>query len=64
MNAHEIDPVALVFGLLFALSGVAVLTDRATEQVDVTALTGAGVAVVGVVLAVLLVVRLVQADRN
>ncbi len=64
MKAHEIDPVALVFGLLFTLSGAAVLTDRADQRLDVTAITGVAIAIVGLALAVMLVVRLVCHERD
>ncbi len=60
MDTHQLDPVALIFGLLFTLTGAAVMTDRATEGIDVTAITSLGVAVVGVILAVMIILRLIR----
>ena len=57
MDTHPIDPVALVAGLLFALSGAAIIAERNWDDVDVTALTAAGVAVAGIVLAAAIVSR-------
>ncbi len=64
MKAHETDPVALVFGLLFTLRGAAVLTDRATQRLDVTAITGVAVVVVGLILAVMMIIRLVRGEKG
>ncbi len=60
MDTHQLDPVALIFGLLFALTGAAVMTDRATEGLDVTAITSVGVAVVGVILVAMIILRLIR----
>jgi len=57
MHTHDIDPVALVAGLLFTFAGLAVVADRIWDDVDVTAITGAGVAVVGLALLAAIIVR-------
>ena len=57
MQTHPVDPIALVAGLLFTFTGLAVIADRLWDGVDVTAVTAAGVAVVGLLLAVVVVVR-------
>ena len=57
MQIHPVDPVALVAGLLFTFTGLAVIADRVWDGVDVTAITAAGVAVVGLLLAIVVVTR-------
>lgn len=57
MDSHPLDPSALVFGLLFAIAGAAIFADRQWGDVDMTAFTAAGVAVVGLLLAGLVVAR-------
>ena len=57
MHTHDLDPVALIAGLLFTFTGLAVVADRIWEDVDVTAITGAGVALVGLALLAAIVVR-------
>jgi len=63
MNAHTVDPIALIFGLLFALTGMAIITDEVFEQVDVTAITGLGIAIVGMLLVMTLVVQQIRSSR-
>ncbi len=60
MDTHPIDPVALIAGLLFGLSGLAILADQQWDDVDVTAFTAAGVMLVGLLLAGIIVVRFVR----
>jgi hypothetical protein len=62
MDTHPVDPVALVSGLLFGLSGLAILAHQRWEDVDVTAFTAAGVTLVGLLLAGMIVVRVVSRD--
>lgn len=59
MKTHPVDPVALVSGLLFTFAGLAVIADRLWDDVDVAAVTAAGVAIVGLALALLIVARAV-----
>ncbi|MEM7140726.1 MAG: hypothetical protein AAF548_06790 [Actinomycetota bacterium] len=64
MESHPIDPIALVSGLLFGLAGLAIFAKSQWDDVDVTAFTGAGVMVVAVLLAGLVIVRYVQDGRE
>lgn len=64
MHTHPVDPVALVGGLLFTFAGLAVIADRIWDKVDVTVITGVGVAIVGLVLAAAIVVRYLDFDRD
>ncbi len=64
MDTHPVDPVALVAGLLFGLSGLAILANRQWDGIDVTAFTAAGVALVGLLLAGMIVVRFVGRDAD
>lgn len=64
MKPHPVDPVALVAGLLFSFAGLAVVADRAWAELDVAIVTAAGVAVVGLVLAVLIVTRAVTSSDD
>lgn len=57
MESHPVDPVALVGGLFLGLSGLAILADRQWDDVDVAAFTAAGVVLIGLLLAGLVVVR-------
>ncbi len=57
MPTHDIDPAALIAALPFTFAGLAVVADRLWEDVDVTAITGAGVAIVGLALLAAIVVR-------
>ena len=57
MKTHPLDPTALVSGLLFALSGLAIIADQSWDSIDVTAFVGAGVGVLGVFLVVVLLAR-------
>jgi hypothetical protein len=57
MRRHPIDPVALVAGLLFTFTGLAVVADRLWDDVDITAITGVGVAVVGLAFLAVIVIR-------
>ena len=59
MDTHPVDPVALVAGLFFGLSGLAILAHQQWEDVDVTAFTAAGVMLIGLLLAGLIVVRFI-----
>ncbi|MDW3219966.1 MAG: hypothetical protein R8F63_15235 [Acidimicrobiales bacterium] len=60
MERHPLDPVALVTGLLFGLAGLAIFADQQWDDVDVTAFAGAGVMVIALLLAGLVVARYVQ----
>lgn len=60
MKTHPLDPVALIAGLFFLLSGVAMLADRQWDDLDVTALTAAVVAVVALALTGMIVYRFVR----
>ncbi|GJM38208.1 MAG: hypothetical protein DHS20C19_15750 [Acidimicrobiales bacterium] len=60
MERHPLDPVALVTGLLFGLAGLAIFVDQQWDDVDVTAFAGAGVMVIALLLAGLVVVRHLQ----
>ena len=62
MKPHTVDPVALVAGLLFTFAGLAVVADRAWDELDVATVTAASVAVVGLALAVVIVARALMAD--
>lgn len=64
MKSHRLDPTALIAGLLFALSGLAIVADQTWDDVDVAAIVGGGVAVLGVFLVVLLVTRQVHANNQ
>ena len=57
MEPHPIDPVALVFGLLIGLGGLAIFADQQWDDVDVTAFAGAGVLVIALLLAGAVIVR-------
>ena len=61
MDSHPVDPVALIGGLLFGLAGLAILARQQWEGIDVTALTAAGVMLVGLLLAGMIVYRAVRA---
>ena len=60
MDTHPVDPVALVSGLLFGLSGLAIVAHQRWEDVDVTAFTAAGVMLVGLLLVGLIVARFIS----
>ncbi len=62
MKLHPLDPVGLIAGLLFALSGLAIIADQQWGDVDVTAVTAAGVSAVGLLLVALIVHRYVRED--
>ncbi|MEO0492121.1 MAG: hypothetical protein AAF081_01745 [Actinomycetota bacterium] len=57
MTRHPLDATALIFGLLFALSGVAIISDEAWPTIDTTAVVGATVGVLGIAFVVVLVLR-------
>ncbi|MEM8705328.1 MAG: hypothetical protein AAGE98_02645 [Actinomycetota bacterium] len=57
MNRHPLDATALIFGLLFALSGVAIVSDEAWPDIDTTAVLGATVGVLGLGFIATLVLR-------
>ncbi len=64
MKPHRLDPTALIGGLLFALSGFAIVADQTWEDLDVAAVVGAGVGVLGIFLIVLLVARQLRAESE
>ena len=57
MKTHPVDPVALVAGLLFTLSGLVLLADEHWADLDVTALSAAGLTAIGLILAIAVIVR-------
>ena len=57
MEPHPIDPVALVSGLLLGLAGLAIFADQQWDDVDVTAFAGAGVMVIALLLAGVVIFR-------
>lgn len=57
MNRHPVDATALIFGLLFLLSGIAILSDEAWPDIDTTAVVGATIGVIGVAFVTVLVLR-------
>ncbi len=57
MTRHPLDPTALIIGLLFALSGLAIVADAAWPELDTTAVVGATVGGLGVLFVVVLVMR-------
>ncbi len=64
MKPHQLDITALIGGLLFALSGFAIVADQVWAELDVTAVVGAGVGVLGVFLIVLLITRQLKAESE
>lgn len=57
MNRHPLDATALIFGLLFTLSGVAIISGETWPDVDTTAVLGATIGVIGLVFVAVLVLR-------
>ncbi len=57
METHRLDPTALIAGLLFSLSGLAIIADQTWDDIDVTAFVGAGVGVLGIFLVIVLLAR-------
>lgn len=57
MNRHPIDATALIFGLLFTLSGFAIVSDEVWPDIDTTAVVGAVVGALGLVFVTALVMR-------
>ena len=57
MNRHPLDATALIFGLLFTLSGFAIISDEAWPSIDTTAVVGALVGALGVLFVAVLVIR-------
>lgn len=57
MTRHPIDATALIFGLLFLLSGVAIISDEAWPDIDTTAIVGATIGVIGIAFVTVLVLR-------
>ena len=57
MNRHPLDATALIFGLLFTLSGIAIISDEAWPDIDTTAVVGATVGVIGIGFVATLVLR-------
>jgi hypothetical protein len=57
MTRHPIDPTALIIGLLFAISGLAIVADAAWPELDTTAVVGATVGGLGVLFVAVLVTR-------
>ena len=55
MTRHPLDPTALIAGLLFLLSGLAIVIDQSWPRVDTTAVVGATVGVLGLFFVVNLV---------
>jgi len=57
MNRHPLDPTPLILGLLFAISGLAIVADAAWPELDTTAVVGATVGGIGVAFVIVLVMR-------
>ncbi len=57
MNRHPLDATALIFGLLFTLSGFAVLSDEIWPDLDTTAVVGAVIGALGILFVTVLVMR-------
>ncbi len=57
MNRHPLDATALIFGLLFTLSGFAIVSEEAWPSVDTTAVVGAVIGALGLVFVAVLVLR-------
>lgn len=57
MNRHPIDATALIFGLLFTLSGFAIVSDEVWPSIDTTAVVGAIVGALGLLFVTALVMR-------
>ncbi|MEM9466421.1 MAG: hypothetical protein AAGA90_13690 [Actinomycetota bacterium] len=57
MNRHPIDATALIFGLLFTLSGFAIVSEEAWPELDTTTVVGAVVGVLGLLFVAVLVMR-------
>ena len=64
MDTHPIDPIALIAGLFFGLTGLAIIADRQWDDVDVTAFTAAGVMLIGLLLLGLVVARFVRSSTT
>lgn len=64
MDKHSFDPIALIAGLFFGLAGIAMIADQQWDDLDVTAFTAAGVMVIGLVLAAMIVARYVLPDQT
>jgi predicted transporter len=62
METHSPDPTSLVAGLFFGLAGLAIFAHQQWDDVDVTAFTAAGVMVIGLLLAGLVISRYLRAD--
>ena len=64
MNRHPLDATALIFGLLFTLSGFAIVSESAWPELDTTAAVGAVVGILGVVFVAVLVMRQVRESNQ
>ena len=60
MTIHSLDPTALIIGLLYALSGLAIVANSQWDDIDITAFTAAGATVVGLLLVVMIIARLLR----
>ena len=57
MNRHPLDATALIFGLLFTLSGFAIVSEEAWPEIDTTAVVGGVVGALGILFVTVLVMR-------
>ncbi len=64
MNRHPLDPTPLILGLLFAISGLAIVADAAWPDLDTTAVVGATVGGIGVAFVVVLVMRQLRENNT
>ncbi len=64
MEPHPTDPIALVFGLLFVAAGAGMLADLRWDGFDATAFAAAAVAIAGLLLGAIVLVRNLRADAD
>ena len=64
MTRHPLDATALIFGLLFTLSGFAIISDEAWPELDTTAVVGAVVGALGVIFITVLLLRQLRAGSQ
>lgn len=60
MTRHPLDATALIFGLLFTLAGIAILSEETWPSIDTTAVVGAWVGSLGLLFIAVLVLRQVR----
>jgi len=64
MNRHPLDPTPLILGLLFVISGLAIVADAAWPELDTTAVVGATVGGIGIAFVVVLVTRQLRENTD